>query len=449
MSGSDIRDEQAASEAAVTASGGRTGGAQVGTDRGGRKPRGVATNRFLESILAAMASIRANKVRAILTSLGILIGVMNVVAMASLVAGINQSVVNVFKSLGTNTFMVNKMPAFINDYMEYLEYRKRPDFTREDAEAVHELCPAVAAVSPQSVVARKVRYGSETTRDIGILGTTPEYQYVSDSDIADGRFFAWPESDRRRQVVVLGDAVRVHLFGGVDPIGKDVLIGNRRFRVVGVMTPMGEMFGQSMDDYVIIPFSTLNKLYGSRLMTRLTVKARSAELIPVAMEQVETVLRQRRGLRAGEENNFEIITQTQLVEMFENLTKATFVVMIGISAIALVVGGVGIMNIMMVSVTERTREIGVRKAVGARARDVMAQFLIEAAVLSAIGGLSGLAVAFGIAKFIASATPIPTSVQPWSVLLALGVSTAVGVFFGFYPARKAARMDPIVALRYE
>jgi len=209
------------------------------------------------------------------------------------------------------------------------------------------------------------------------------------------------------------------------------------------------MFGQSLDDYVIVPYKTINKVFGERLTTRLSVKAVGSEEMDEAMEQVTRVLRSRRRLKAGDENNFEILTQSQLVEMYENLTKVTWIVMIGISAIALIVGGVGIMNIMMVSVTERTREIGIRKAVGARSRDVLTQFLVEAAVLSGLGGLLGLAAAAGLAKLIDSATPMPASVQPWSVFLALGVSVAVGVFFGYYPASKAAKMDPIVALRHE
>jgi len=243
--------------------------------------------------------------------------------------------------------------------------------------------------------------------------------------------------------------VAEHLFPGEDPIGKDVHVGKRRFRVVGVMEPMGQLFGQDLDNYVIVPYKTVGKLFGERLTTRLAVKAVGSEEIDGAMEQVTRVLRSRRGLRSGEDNNFEIITQDQLVEMYENLTNVTWVVMIGISAIALVVGGVGIMNIMMVSVTERTREIGIRKAVGARSRDVLTQFLVEAAVLSALGGLLGLTAAAGLAALVSSVTPMPASIEPWSVFLALGVSTAVGVFFGFYPASKAAKLDPIVALRYE
>jgi len=407
------------------------------------------SNRFLESVLAAFAAIWANKMRSILTALGILIGVANVVAMVSLISGVNKSVLDVFKQMGTNTFTVMKMPVGNVNYMQYPEYLRRPDFTSEDADAIQDVCSAVAAVTPQSIVARKVKRGSESTREIYIVGVTPEFQYIVDSDVGDGRFFAWPESDRRRQVAVLGHPVKEHLFPATDPIGKHVMVGNRKFRVVGVLEPAGEMFGQSLDDYVIVPFATLNKLFGERLTTRLSLKATSAESIDEAMEQVTRVLRRRRGLTADEDNNFEVVTQDQLVEMYQNLTRVTWIVMIGISAIALVVGGVGIMNIMMVSVTERTREIGIRKAVGARARDVAVQFLVEAAVLSALGGMLGLAAAFALAKVIAAATPIPAVIEPWSVALALGVSIGVGVFFGLYPARKAARLDPIVALRYE
>jgi len=267
--------------------------------------------------------------------------------------------------------------------------------------------------------------------------------------VGEGRFFAWPEADRKKQVAVLGAPVKEHLFPASDPLGDHVMIGGRRFLVVGVMEPAGEMFGQSLDDYVIIPFKTVNKLFGSRLTTRLSLKARNGDEIDEAMEQVERVLRLRRGLGPNEPNNFEIVTQSQLVEMYENLTRVTWIVMIGISAIALVVGGVGIMNIMLVSVTERTREIGIRKAVGARSRDVAAQFLVEAAVLSGVGGLFGLLAALGIGAVVEHLTPLPARLEPWSVVVALGVSIGVGVFFGLFPASKAAKLDPIVALRYE
>ena len=410
---------------------------------------GVPSNRIMESVLAAFKAIRANKVRAILTALGIMIGVMNVVAMVALISGINESVLDLFRSMGTNTFTVTKMPAGNVNYDQYLQYIRRPDFNYDDGEALAELCPDVEAVSPQTFVMRKIKRGSESTRQVPVMGVTPEYQYVSDSDIGDGRFFAWPEADRKRQVIVLGAPVAEHLFPGEDPIGKDVHVGNRRFRVVGVMEPMGQLFGHDLDNYVIVPYKTVGKLFGERLTTRLAVKAVGSEEIDGAMEQVTRILRSRRGLRSGDDNNFEIITQDQLVEMYENLTNVTWIVMIGISAIALVVGGVGIMNIMMVSVTERTREIGIRKAVGARSRDVLTQFLVEAAVLSALGGLLGLTAAAGLAALVSSVTPMPASIEPWSVVLALGVSTAVGVFFGFYPASKAAKLDPIVALRYE
>jgi putative ABC transport system permease protein len=430
-------------------SGARDTSAAPNPSHGGSHVRGIPTNRFWETVLTAFAAIRANRMRSFLTSLGILIGVMNVVTMVSLISGVNESVMRIFKSLGANSFVVSKFPAGNVNYEQYLEYIRREDFTARDADAIAASCPSVEAVSPQSVVSRKVKRGSESTKEIMIVGATPDYQYISDGNVADGRFFAWPESDRRRQVAVLGSTVRDHLFQGTDAVGRDVVIDNRRFRVVGVMERMGEMFGQSMDDYVIIPFMTIGKLYGERLMTRLSVKAKNAGVLDAAMAETEQVLRERRGLRAGEANDFEMITQSQLVEMYQNLTRVTWIVMIGISAIALAVGGVGIMNIMLVSVTERTREIGIRKAVGARARDVAVQFLVEAAVLSALGGLCGLAVAAGLSKLIATATPIPAVVQPWSVAVALGVSIGVGVFFGLYPASKAARLDPIVALRYE
>jgi putative ABC transport system permease protein len=378
-----------------------------------------------------------------------MIGVMNVVAMVALISGINDSVLDLFRSMGTNTFTVTKMPAGNVNYEQYLEFIRRPDFSYGDAEALEKLCPDVEAVSPQTFVMRKIKRGSESTRSIPVMGVTPEYQYVSDSDVGDGRFFAWPEADRKRQVIVLGAPVAEHLFPGEDPIGKDVLVGDRKFRVVGTMEPMGQLFGQDLDNYVIVPYKTVSKLFGERLTTRLAIKAKSSEVIDSAMEQVTRVLRSRRGLRAGDDDNFNIITQGQLVEMYENLTNVTWIVMIGISAIALVVGGVGIMNIMMVSVTERTREIGIRKAVGARSRDVLTQFLVEAAVLSALGGILGLLAAAGLALLIASATPMPASIQPWSVFLALGVSTTVGLFFGYYPASRAAKLDPIEALRYE
>jgi len=260
------------------------------------KRQKVYPNRFLQSVIEAFRAIGANRTRSLLTSLGILIGVMNVVAMVSLISGVNQSVLDLFRSLGTNSFTVSKMPAGNVSYADYLEMRNRPDFTYEDAEAIAAQCPSVAAVSPQTFVTKKIRYGSETTKDIVVMGVTPEYQYVSDSEIGDGRFFAWPEADRKRQVIVLGHPIKEHLFGSRDPVGRDVFVGNRKFRVVGVMEPMGELFGQSLDEYVIIPYKTVGKLYGSRLTSRLSVKATSPDEIDNAIGQVERVLRVRRGV---------------------------------------------------------------------------------------------------------------------------------------------------------
>jgi putative ABC transport system permease protein len=435
MSSSESRETRGGHEGAARQSPRR----RATTGRGG----------LWESVFVALGAIRANKMRSILTSLGIVIGVMNVVAMVSLIGGFNESVMDLFRTMGTNTFIVTKFPAGNVSGVDFLKYWRRPDFTYEDAQAIERNCSAVAAVSPQTFAFKKATYEGESTRDIPILGVTPEYQYVSDSDVADGRFFAWPESDRRKQVAVLGHPIKEQLFHESDPIGRDIRVGGRRFRVVGVMEPLKPLFGQSIDDYVVVPFKTLNKLFGSRFTSRIAVKARSSEVIDEAMDQVIQVLRDRRRVKPGEANNFEVITQSQLVEMYENLTRMTQIVMIGISAIALIVGGVGIMNIMLVSVTERTREIGIRKAVGARPKDIMAQFLVEAVVLSGLGGLVGMAVALALAKFVATVTPFPAAIELWSVVLAIAVSASVGIFFGLYPASRAAKLDPIIALGHE
>lgn len=409
----------------------------------------VRTGLFYESLRMALSSLATHKLRAGLTVLGIVIGITTLVAMVSLVQGLNRSMAQQIRSLGTSVIYVRKFEPglFVGDVPDSLRHRR--DFEVGDAGAIERLCPSVKAAVPISYVGRTFKFRDRETRTAYAIGSFPEYLEIHELGISAGRCFTEEEVLHRADVCLLGQDILETLFAQRTAIGEWVSIGGKKFLVVGELEKRGRFLGQSQDDYAIMPHSTLQKRFGSEVGTYLEAKPVSVEVTDAAIEEIKDVLRRRRGIPAHRSEDFAVFTEDALMDLYHRITGTFYVVMIAISSIALLVGGIGVMNIMFVSVTERTREIGVRKAVGARKLDILLQFVIEAVVLTAAGGAIGIAIGTGLGWLVEKLVHIPSAAPLWSVLLALGFSSAVGLFFGIYPAVRAARLDPVEALRYE
>jgi putative ABC transport system permease protein len=402
----------------------------------------------------AVDSIRSHKLRSFLTILGIVIGVMTVIGMVSIIQGLNKSFLSELQSAGSDIISVQKYEAVqMGERSE--EERTRKDLTFDDAMAIEAGAPLVKAVAVSTYVSVfdqiEVKYQSAKSDSAMVIGMNDKWPVVMSLYLPQlGRFITAAELDRTARVCVLGSELADVLFPMTNPIGKEIRVGPEAFTVVGVLTKRGQMFGQSRDNFVGLPITTLMKYfrYEKDGLEIIAVPRRSEELVET-IEQVRNVLRQRRKVPYGKPDDFAIMTQDTLVDLYNQLTGAAYLVMVVISSIGLLVGGIGVMNIMLVSVKERTREIGIRKAIGARSSDILRQFLIEAVFLTGSGGVIGVLVGFGIALVVREATPLPAAVTWWSVFLGLSVSAAIGLFFGIFPAQKAAHMDPIVSLRYE
>ncbi len=404
----------------------------------------------------ALAAIKAHKMRAFLTVLGVLIGVTTVIAMVSIITGLNKSMSQQIESLGSNIIWVTRFEIGIRFEGPTEEERNRPPITFEDAMAVAELCPSVDAVSPQNwgPGSKTVKYKDNKVSRFELIGIMPSYEVVNNNYAEEGRFFTDSDVNYRAMVAVLGRDVADVLFPNLDPIGREISIAGRnfaprRFTVIGVMEERPSILGDSQNNFVLLPHPTYKKLYPEEKELLLVAKPESPEVIDQAIEEITQVMRIRRGLSADKPNNFAIATQDDLMDMYRNITKAIYMVMVVISSIGLLVGGVGVMNIMLVSVTERTREIGVRKAIGARKKDILWQFLIEAMTLSGSGGILGIIIGLLLGEFVAAVSPLPAGVSLFWIVLGFSFAVSVGLIFGIYPAYRAARLDPIVSLRYE
>ena len=402
----------------------------------------------------ALESVRAHKMRSFLTTLGIVIGVMTVIAMVSVIQGLNQSIAGEIEKVGSSLIIVQKFePVRMGNLTE--EERQRKDLAIEDAEAILNECPLVGGLtiqlSPDFFRLPEVKYQNLKSDNAILFGTDDNFFKVYAIYLPrEGRGFTTAEIRHKARVCLLGSEVAEALFPHSNPVGKDIRIGGENFTVIGVLSKRGQMFGQSQDNIVIIPYSSLMKYFPYDLSSlQLTMTPKDPTKVEETIEQVTNLLRVRRKVPPNKPNDFSIYTQETLLTLYNQITGAAFIVMIVISSIGLLVGGIGVMNIMLVAVKERTREIGIRKAIGARARDIVQQFLIEAVFLTGLGGVIGILAGFAIALIIRAATPLPAAVSWWSVFLGLSVSMAVGLFFGIFPAQKAARMDPIVCLRYE
>jgi putative ABC transport system permease protein len=409
---------------------------------------------FREIFRMAVDSLRSHKLRSFLTILGIVIGVMTVIGMVSVIQGLNKSFLSELQSAGSDIIIIRKNEG-IQMGRQTEEERTRKDLTFEDAQAIEPGAPLVRAVAVSIYVSPfeqlEVKYQNAKSDSAMVIGMNEKWPVVMALYLPRlGRFVTEAEVARSARVCVLGSELADVLFPMTNPVGKEIRVGPEAFTVVGVLAKRGQMFGQSRDNFVGLPITTLMKYYRyEKDGLEIIATPRQPGTLAETIEQITGVLRQRRKVPNDKPNDFSIMTQDTIVDLYNQITGAAYLVMIVISSIGLLVGGIGVMNIMLVSVKERTREIGIRKAIGARANDILRQFLIEAVFLTGTGGILGVLAGFGIALIVKAATPLPASVSPWSVGLGLTVSAAIGLFFGIFPAQKAARMDPIESLRYE
>jgi putative ABC transport system permease protein len=406
-------------------------------------------NQFLEAAGIALSAIWGNKLRSFMTVLGNIVAVTSIIAVVSLVQGMNAYVADaIISDVGADNFTIQRTPP-VRTEAEMERTRNNPRVTLDDATAIRRFSDHIQAVAAQAQTSAAVSYGGETLASITIQGVTREYINFATFTAELGRLISPIEVDRDRPVVLLGWQTADRLFGPADPIDKVIRIRGQHFRVVGVSEKKGAVFGQSQDEFAVIPLGMYLKLFGARQSLQLIVKPRTPELMQAAMDDATVALRIQRRLRAAEPDNFGMFSSESLLDLYYTFTGGIFAVLIGVVALSLVVGGIVIMNIMLMVVSERTREIGLRKALGARRRDIIWQILTESVTLSTFGGVVGTTLGFLLALGVSSVTPLPAAVQFWSIMMGLGITAAVGLFFGLYPAMRAAALDPIEALRRE
>lgn len=412
---------------------------------------------LLEAIRLALQSVLGAKLRSFFTLLGIIVSVGFLVTVVAVIQGMNAYVKENITGavIGTNAFQVRRLPiamGLLSDD-EVRELAKRPVLSQDDAAAVREAIPDAMAVSLQSgwpTPSSDVVHRNRTVGDVLVFGVTPPYQIVQDYRFAAGEPLADPDVRERRLVAVLGFEVAEKLFGSAEQaIGRRIRVAGREMRVKAVTARKGRVLGQSFDGFVLVPISTFESIYGRRKTTTVSVKMASADELPGAMARAEEAMRLAHRLRPAEPNDFTVDKADALVAFWRDLTRVLFTVVPAVVCIGIVVGGIVIMNIMLMSVNERTREIGIRKSLGATRRDVRRQFLVEAVVLATLGGLAGVCAGWLLSVLVSNVTPLPARVTSWSVAVALAVGAGTGILFGVYPATRAARLDPITALRTE
>ena len=406
-------------------------------------------NQVLDSILIALQAIWANKLRSFMTVLGNIVAVTSIVTVVTLIQGMNGMVADAIVSdIGADNFTVQRMPPIFNED-EAERNRNNPLITLDEADAIRAFSPLIASVAAQANRSATVSYRTEEVNNAQIQGVTSSYSDFSTFGVERGRMMSAVEVERGQQVAILGYGLADRLFGDIDPLEKTIKIAGIGFRVVGVSEEKGSFFGNSQDNFAVVPLGAYQRLFGARQSLSLMVKPVSTDRMSEAMDDATVALRVSRRLKPSAPNNFGVLTSDTILDLYRQVTSGIFAVLVGIVALSLVVGGIVIMNIMLMVVSERTREIGLRKALGAKRKDIMSQVLTESITLSTFGGVIGILLGSLAATLIAALTPLPARLEMWSVVLGVGITAAVGLFFGAYPASRAASLDPIEALRRE
>jgi putative ABC transport system permease protein len=403
---------------------------------------------FKEAVKIALQSLWANKLRSILTLLGVVIGVASVIAVVTLVNGANTYVTTKFSSYGADVFTISKMPQIVTSSADYQRYQKRKNVLYSDFLYVEENCKRCVGIGAQQATTGTIVRGTQSVDDTQIRGYTWQMPSLQNLNIEQGRGFTEADEERAARVALIGTDIQDHLFPGQNPLGQELRVDGTPYTIIGISEKQGSTFGQSQDNWVGVPLTAYQRNYGTQKTVTIYVKAGSAgQVLEDAADEVRVLMRSRRHDMPGVPDSFELDTNNTLVSFFSTVTNSFGAVAGAIALISLVVGGIVIMNIMLVSVTERTREIGIRKALGARPKDILLQFLIESGTMALVGGVFGVIGGIAVAQIITLAVGFPSTVAFWSVLAGLFMATSTGVFFGVYPARKAAQLDPIVALR--
>ncbi len=405
---------------------------------------------FGEALRSALSSLRANLLRSFLTLLGIIVAVTSIIAVVTVINGLDSKVTDLVTGRGADVFVLDRIgTSDVFDAQAMFEASDRPQLTAEDAEALARQGRTLQYVAAQAQTTTDVWAAATKLEDMQVRGVSDEYPYLATFDIDQGRQLTPIEIGSARPVAVIGSEVAAELFPTRNPLEQTIRIRGRHFTVVGVGKPQGTTFGQTQDDFVVIPLSLWQKVFDRRADVDISIKAADPANVQAAIDETRMLMRIRHKLRPGEDDDFGFMTSQEFMELYRNVTTGIYSALVGLVAVSLLVGGIVVMNIMLVAVTERTREIGIRKAVGARRSDVMRQFLTESVILSAVGGLIGVGLGFAIAVLISAVTPLPYTLTWWSIALGVGLASLVGIVFGIYPAAKASKLDPIVALGYE
>src|SRR5580700_1505500 len=405
---------------------------------------------FRDNLILSADALRAHKLRAALTMLGLTMGVATLIAVMTLVQGANRYVETKIANLGTNVFRISRLPFAVTDFSVVVRAQRNKNILPEDLEAVAEDCRHCQYVGASVSSTLGARYRDRDLEDVSLYGHTPNMADIDTRTLAAGRYFTEPEDRHAAAVCLLGDRLVRELFTGVEPIGRAVKTGNGEFTVVGTFASIGSVLGQDQDTFMIVPLHTYLRIRGSRNSLTLEIKAAgSQQLFQEAQDEVRMIMRARRHITEGHDEDFYIGTADSYMSLWQSISSAFFAVFLMVSSISAMVGGIVIMNVMLVSVTERTKEIGVRRAIGATQNDILMQFLTESVMQCIVGGLIGVFIGFLCALAIRSLTSLPAAVQTWVAILGVVLSSIIGLFFGIYPATKAAKLDPVTALRTE